>query len=123
MRGGVANSHSLPDAFLKDMYAIGVRPWHYRGFISIIRNMFAWNDAHDAYGRIRVPVLLIYGDQDWSHKEDRIATHQAIPHSRMETVPDAGHFLTMDQPQALLTHIRDFVGGSVLSEKKNSGAH
>ena len=41
MRGGVANAKSLPAEFLDEMYAVGVRQCHYRGFISIIRHMFA----------------------------------------------------------------------------------
>jgi len=38
LRGGVADANSIPPALLKEMYLVGNRPGHYRGFLSLLRN-------------------------------------------------------------------------------------
>jgi pimeloyl-ACP methyl ester carboxylesterase len=67
-----------------------------------------WRKAHEVYGRIRVPVLLVYGDRDWSRPAERQATLREIPGARLVTVANAGHFLPLDQPEAVIQQIRTF---------------
>jgi pimeloyl-ACP methyl ester carboxylesterase len=55
-----------------------------------------------------VPVLVVYGDRDWSHIDERQRTVAAIPNGKMETVPKAGHFLSLDQPKHLADLIKAF---------------
>ena len=64
LRGGVADSKSIPPVLLKEMYVVGSRQGHYRAFISLLRNAESWEAATKDYGRISVPVLLIWGDRD-----------------------------------------------------------
>src|SRR6476659_10079580 len=65
LNGGVAAADSIPPALLKEMYLVGNRPGHYRAFLSLVRNAETWETATRNYGRIEVPVLLVWGDQDW----------------------------------------------------------
>ena len=51
-RGGVADANSIPPALMKEMYAVGSRPGHYRAFISLLRNAASWEAAAKDYGRI-----------------------------------------------------------------------
>ena len=60
------------------------------------------------YGQIKVPVLVIYGDRDWSHQEERRRTVEAIRVARVETVTDGGHFLSLEQPERLTKLIKSF---------------
>jgi len=108
MEGGVAAPGSLPQEFLKQVFQTGERKGHYRGFINLLRNAWRWEDAHQVYGRIRIPVLLIYGDRDWSREEERRRTAGEIPGARLETVADGGHFLSLDQPARLVALIKGF---------------
>lgn len=108
MAGGVANRSSLPKEFLREMYNIGVRLGHYQGFLNLIRHLPLWSKAHDVYDQIDVPVLLIYGDEDWSAPTDRERTSSGIPGVQTETVSNAGHFLSLDQPEAFAEHVRAF---------------
>ena len=57
---------------------------------------------------ISVPVLVIYGDQDWSRADERQRTVQSIPGAKVETVPYGGHFLSLDQPERLAKLIKSF---------------
>lgn len=63
IRGGVADARSIPPVLMKEMYLVGNRPGHYRGFISLLRNSESWETATKDYGRIDMPVLLIGGSR------------------------------------------------------------
>ena len=108
MEGGVFHKDALPQALLREMYEVGNRPYHYRAFISLVAHWAEWEKARPEYNQIDVPVLLVYGDHDWSRPEEREANQQAIPGAKMTIVKDAGHFLALDAPEALTQLIRDF---------------
>src|SRR3990170_4271533 len=71
LRGGVAEAKSIPPALLREMYLVGNRPGHYRAFLSLLRNAASWETATKDYGRIEIPVLLIWGDRDWARPSER----------------------------------------------------
>ena len=53
------------------MYFVGNRPGHYRAFVTLLRNAESWEIATKDYGRINVPVLLVWGDKDWTRPLER----------------------------------------------------
>ena len=108
LEGGVATPSALPQAFRDEVFTVGERPGHYQAFINLIRHMPLWRKAHELYGRIQVPVLLVYGDHDWSREAERQATLREIPGARLAMVGNGGHFLPLDQPEAIIQHIRAF---------------
>jgi pimeloyl-ACP methyl ester carboxylesterase len=112
LQGGVAKSRSIPPALLKEMYAVGNRPGHYRAFISLLRNAASWEAATKVYGNINVPVCLIWGAQDWSRPSEREHDRGLIPGAQMTTVEDGGHFLPLDRPQELTKLIVRFAAVS-----------
>jgi pimeloyl-ACP methyl ester carboxylesterase len=99
--GGVADANSISPDLMREMYRVGNRPGHYRAFISLLRNAESWELARQDYGRIGVPVLLIWGDRDWSRPSERERTRSLIPNVVMETVEGGGHFLPLDRPREL----------------------
>ena len=108
LEGGVVTPSALPAAFSDEVIRVGDRPGHWQAFLNLIRHLPLWREVHVAYGRIRVPVLLVYGDHDWSRAHEREATLQAIPGARMVTVENGGHFLPLDRPEAVVEQIRSF---------------
>jgi len=108
LEGGVATPASVSPAFLKEVFAVGERPGHYQAFLNLIRHMPLWRRAHQVYGRIQVPVLLVYGDHDWSRESERQATLREIPGARLVLVERGGHFLPLDRPDAVVEQIRSF---------------
>ena len=108
MQGGVADPAALPQTFLRESYAVGCRRGHYRAFLNLIRNAHQWDDSPSAYGKIGRPVLLVYGDKDWSRQPERDATFRKIPQARLEVVKNGGHFLPLDRPHELLRLILEF---------------
>ena len=86
---------------MKEMYLVGNRPGHYRAFLSLLRNAESWETATKDYGRIEVPVLLIWGDQDWARPPEREHDRKLIPGVQMTTLERGGHFLPLDRPAEL----------------------
>ncbi len=110
--GGVYRNNALPSALVREMYAVGNRPGHALAFMSLVRHWPDWEKARAEYGAIEVPVLLVYGDHDWSHAHERDANLQDIPGAKMKTVSDAGHFLSLDAPDQIIAAILDFAGSA-----------
>jgi pimeloyl-ACP methyl ester carboxylesterase len=79
-----------------------------------------WDKARQRYGEINLPVLVIYGDRDWSREEERRSTVQAIPGAKVVTVANAGHFLSLDQPERLAELIESFSGAEASQATKLS---
>ena len=107
-QGGVVHPKSIPPELLKEMYEVGNRPGHYRAFISLLRHAASWEVATMAYRTINVPVLLVWGDGDWSKSSEREHDRSLIPDAQMVTVENGGHFLPLDRPDAVINQIKTF---------------
>lgn len=108
MEGGVSTPGALPEKFLEELFVTGERPGHYRAFINLIRHSSLFQKAHEVYSQINIPVLIVYGDQDWANKQDRNKTASEISGATVETVKDGGHFLSLDQPAEFIHHVKSF---------------
>jgi pimeloyl-ACP methyl ester carboxylesterase len=54
-------------------------------------------------------VLLLYGEHDWSRAEEREANRRDIPGAELRVVSGARHFLSLDDPDAVVPAITEFV--------------
>src|SRR5262249_48977726 len=108
LHGGVANPRCIRPALLREMYAVGNRPGHYRAFICLLRNTASWEAATEVYGKIDVPVCLIWGSKDWSRPGEREHDRSLIPGVSMSLIEDGGHFFPLDRPQELSELIIQF---------------
>lgn len=104
-QGGVYRRDSFPPALLRELHAAGKAPGHPRAFMRLVRHWPSWERARAEYGNVAVPVLLLYGDHDWSRVDEREADRRAIPGARLRTVEDAGHFLALDAPEAFVAAV------------------
>ncbi len=110
LNGGVADDRSISPELMKEMYLVGNRPGHYRAFLSLLRNSESWEAATQDYGRIEIPVLLVWGAQDWALPSEREYDRSLIPGVHMITIDRGGHFLSLDRPKELTAAIARFVG-------------
>jgi len=106
--GGVADPSAITPGFAEQVRASGFRPGHYRAFLNLLWHAHLWDEARRRYGEITVPVLVIYGDRDWSRADERQRTINAIPGAKSETIANGGHFLSLDQPEQLARLIKSF---------------
>ena len=110
MRGGVFNSDNLPPELMKELNQVGNRHGHYRAFMSLIKHFPEWEAVRKDYGNIKIPVLLIYGDHDWSKMKEREEEQSLIPNSELKTIANAGHFISLDASDNLTNSITQFMG-------------
>lgn len=108
LEGGVSDPRRIPPELLKEMYLVGNRPGHYRAFLNLLRNAETWETAAEAYSNIKIPVLLLWGDRDWSRPDEREHDRQIVPSAKMATVENGGHFLPLDRPDAVIEHLLAF---------------
>lgn len=110
--GGVATPAALPEDLRQEFFLVGTRKGHYQAFLNLLRHAGGWVELRDEYAKNRAPVLLVYGDQDWSTEEERESERKLIPGVRAEIIPDGGHFLSLDRPRELEQLIIEFGGAA-----------
>ncbi len=75
---------------------------HKSGYRYVERNILAnwrsWAKAPTLYNRVKCPVTLVYGQNDWSSSKERSESSSKIAQSKVEIVPNSGHFLSVDNP-------------------------
>jgi len=71
--------------------------------------LFNLKDAMEIWSRIRCPVLLIRGDASWAGDWERDGRLNAFHTSELRTIPNAGHWVHHDQPEAFLAAVREFL--------------
>lgn len=109
LEGGLHRLGSLPGPLAREMYQVGNRPGHYQAFMSLVHHWPTWEAVRDRYGDIDCPVLLLYGDHDWSRPDERAETARLIPGAEVGTVEGAGHFLSFDAPAETIERVVEFV--------------
>jgi 3-oxoadipate enol-lactonase len=81
------------------------------GLVGGIDAMRTRPDSTPLLQGIDVPTLVIVGEEDAvTPPKDARAMHEAIPNSRLEVIPEAGHLSNLERPAAFNTALSDFVG-------------
>jgi pimeloyl-ACP methyl ester carboxylesterase len=70
-----------------------------------------WTDEIEPrYSEIRCPTLILWGEQDrWLPIEHGQRLANLIKHARLKPIPDAGHLVQEDAPEAIIAAILPFV--------------
>ena len=108
IQGGLYRKESLPERLARELNAVGNRRGHYRALMSLIRHWPEWESARSEYGSVDRPVLLLYGDHDWSRPDEREANRRAVSGAEMRIVEGAGHFLALDAPEEWVRSVLEF---------------
>jgi pimeloyl-ACP methyl ester carboxylesterase len=82
-----------------------------QGLAHAARGMLAQEGSHviDGLGSIRVPTLVIVGDQDQPFVAPSDYMAKKIAGARLEVIPAAGHSSNLDQPETFNRVLRDFL--------------
>ena len=107
IRGGVVTNKNMP----WDLVAVFDRAGRRRGFRAVERKTFArwrsWSEARALYGRVKVPVTIIYGNRDWSTLEERARNESELPHARIVILENTGHFAVLERSREIAQVILD----------------
>jgi pimeloyl-ACP methyl ester carboxylesterase len=99
LRGGLHDTRKLPNHYLAELRRVGRR----RGYPNVARQVFGNVEsmiaARALYASVTAPVSLIYGQHDWSRVGEREANLALLPSAQSISLPDAGHFAALEQPE------------------------
>ncbi|MFD1123594.1 alpha/beta fold hydrolase [Methylophilus flavus] len=101
MNGGVTNIRKIPGWLMKLFDQTGHRPGYTYLGRNILKNWRSWSKSHEFYRQVKCPVILVYGEFDWSTQQERSRTLNQLPTATLQTIAGAGHFLSLDNPEAL----------------------
>jgi len=102
LTGGLHHKKHLTTEFLELLRKTGRRKGFPAAFKSVMRNWKSWIEAKIFYRHIKVPVALIYGNEDWSLAEERMVTRDLIPGCRYQLLPNVGHFISLEDPAEMV---------------------
>jgi pimeloyl-ACP methyl ester carboxylesterase len=101
MGGGYHDPRKLPADLLAEFDLVARRPGYKRAARKVLAGWRSWSKARDQYQLVSAPVTLIYGDSDWSRPNERERTRAILPHARMFTLKNTGHFSAVENPSEL----------------------
>lgn len=105
LRGGFHDASRLPEALLDEFSRTGSRDGYRSVEYSVFKNWGSWLDARQLYAKVKVPVTLIYGSDDWSHPQERTRNRDEIPGAELVTIDQAGHFTSLERPAEVAARI------------------
>lgn len=80
------------------------------GVAAALGAMAARPDSTPTLAEIDVPTLIVVGEHDaLTPPADARTMHEGIPGSRLAVIPDAGHMVPVEQPEAFSGMLRDFL--------------
>lgn len=90
---------------------VGTKDWRYsQGIMKEVRKRVLLQDFSSLVSGIRVPTLIVWGDQDKATPiRDAYILKERIPNSTLEVIPGTGHRLYAEQPEKFFEIILKFL--------------
>ncbi len=66
------------------------------------------HDFRAMLSAIRVPILILNGENDRPNRRSEAAFAASAPNARIQTIPGAGHACSMEQPETFTAAVREF---------------
>jgi pimeloyl-ACP methyl ester carboxylesterase len=107
LRGGLHDPSELPDHYLDELRRVGRRPGYPTVARAIYLNLESLIAARARYAGIKVPVTLVYGDEDWSRPSDRQANIESVPGAHDIVLRETGHFAALEAPDEVARILLD----------------
>jgi pimeloyl-ACP methyl ester carboxylesterase len=93
-----------------EQFMTGLQNWNWAVNTSGYSGIMPCTFSDEELRQVSQPVLLLIGDQDRLNPPKALErARQTIPHLEGEIIPRAGHFLNMEQPEAVNARILKFL--------------
>jgi pimeloyl-ACP methyl ester carboxylesterase len=112
LRGGLVDGSKLSRHYLGELRRVGRRRGYPRVARQVYGNVESMIAARGLYGRVSVPVTLVYGDRDWSRPAERDANLALLRSARSIPLSLCGHFAALDQPDRVAEILLGHIGGT-----------
>jgi pimeloyl-ACP methyl ester carboxylesterase len=98
LSGGVFNPKTLPSDFIDELDRVGKRTGYSKVARAVYKSLPSYVAGRAFYKDVTVPVTMVYGDHDWSRRQERESAFAEIRGAKMITLPNTGHFSSLDSP-------------------------
>lgn len=98
MAGGYADPRKMPADLIAIFDKAGREPNFHYAERKVLAGWRSWSEARERYPEVEAAVTLIYGDKDWSRIPERNRTKGLLKNARMFTLPNTGHFASVENP-------------------------
>jgi pimeloyl-ACP methyl ester carboxylesterase len=93
-----------------EQFMTGLLNWNWTVNTSGYSGVMPCTFSDEELNKIHQPVLLLIGDQDRLNPPRALErARRTIPHLEAEIIPQAGHFLNMEQPESINARILKFL--------------
>lgn len=99
LRGGFFNIKCLSNEYLNLLCSSIKKNGYTYHFRNVLKNYKSWTEAKKIYNKIKIPVKLIYADNDWANEINRNDTKNNFGLSNYHIIKDCGHFSFLEQPK------------------------
>jgi pimeloyl-ACP methyl ester carboxylesterase len=103
----------LPKSFREEYERISPDgPAHWPVFFDKVKAMWAkpgWGISQPELATVKAPVLLVFGDRDFTSLEEAVVIRHAIPNAQLCVLPGVGHGTFIERPEWLNPMILDFL--------------
>jgi pimeloyl-ACP methyl ester carboxylesterase len=98
LHGGYVDKTKLPEDFLSELLRSGRRKGYSKVARAIYRSLKGFTRARDRYGKVSVPVTLVYSENDWSRPTERDQVAGSLTDVHRINFPSTGHFSALERP-------------------------
>ena len=96
LSGGVFNPKTLPAHFVDELDRVGKRKGYSKVARAVYKSLSSYVAGRAFYKDVMVPVIMVYGDHDWSRQSERESAFAEIKRAKMITLPNTGHFASLE---------------------------
>ena len=99
LRGGFFNIKCLSNEYLNSLCTSIKKNGYTYHFRNVLKNYKSWNEAKKLYNKIKIPVKLIYGDNDWANEKNKNDTKDSFGLASYDIINNCGHFSFLEKPE------------------------
>jgi pimeloyl-ACP methyl ester carboxylesterase len=101
LNGGLASGRFGPEALFEELVHTGNRRGYRRAEYQLHKHWRGWLDAKTLYEQVKVQVVLLYGEEDWSLPAERKQNSELLSLKQFVSVPQTGHFSALENPESV----------------------
>ena len=99
LRGGFFYIKCLSNEYLNLLCSSIKKNGYTYHFRDVLKNYKSWTEAKKFYNKIKIPVKLIYGDNDWANENNKNDTKDSFGLASYDIINNCGHFSFLEKPK------------------------
>ena len=99
LRGGFFDIKCLSNEYLNLLCSSIKKNGYTYHFRNVLKNYKSWTEAKKLYNKIKIPIGLVYGDNDWANENNKNDTKDIFGLADYNIIKDCGHFSFLEKPK------------------------